>query len=239
MMVMSSDQIFEQIKRGDRLSDKVARALTASITSGAMAVGDKLPSERQLCEQFGVSRPVIREAVRDLVANGLLVDHPRRGYVVGEIAASSVGRSLVLFVRGRRGDYPHLLEVRSVLEVAAAGHAAEDPTDEQIEALRLAHERMTSDLGAEDAAIQDVAFHRAIAEATGNDYYVVLIDALRDVLLAAQQPTLADPRIMKTARAAHRKIFEAIRDRDPQAARDAMQAHLDLAGRQVMKLLAP
>jgi GntR family transcriptional repressor for pyruvate dehydrogenase complex len=235
---MSSDQQFEQIKRSDRLSDKVAQALTDSITSGAMAVGDKLPSERVLCEQFGVSRPVVREAVRDLVAKGLLADHPHRGHVVGEIGAGSVSRSLVLLVRGRRVDYSHLLDVRSVLEVAAAGRAAENPSDEQIEALRAANERMTPDLGAEDAALQDVAFHRAIAEATGNDYYVILIDALRDVLLAAQQPTLADPKIMKTVRAAHRKIFEAIRDRDPAAARAAMQAHLDLAGRQVMKLLA-
>jgi GntR family transcriptional regulator, transcriptional repressor for pyruvate dehydrogenase complex len=238
MMVMPSDQQFEQIQRGDRLSDKVAKALTDSIDTGALAVGDKLPSERRLCEQFGVSRPVVREAVRDLVAKGLLADHPHRGHVVAEIRASSVSRSLVLFVRGRRVDYSQLLDVRTVLEVAAAGHAAENPTDAQIEAVRLAHERMTPDLGPEAAALHDVAFHRAIAEATGNDYYVILIDALRDVLLVAQQPTLADPKIMKTVRAAHRRIFEAIRARDPEAARAAMQAHLDLAARQVMKLLA-
>ncbi len=235
---MSSDQRFEQIKRSERLSDKVAQALTDSIVSGRMATGEKLPSERLLCEQFGVSRPVVREAVRDLVAKGLLADHPRRGHVVGELGASSVSRSLVLFVGGRRVDYSQLLEVRTVLEVAAAGRAAERPTDEQLEAVRLAEEAMTPDLSAADAARADVAFHRAVAEATGNAYYVILIDALREVLLVAQQPTLADPKIVRTARAAHRRIFVAICDRDPEGARSAMQAHLDLAGRQVIELLA-
>ena len=82
---MAEDQTagaFEPIERGSRLSDKVARALIDSIVSGRIKLGEKLPSERQLCEQFGVSRPVVREAVRSLIAKGLLADKPRHGHVV-------------------------------------------------------------------------------------------------------------------------------------------------------------
>src|SRR5436305_7140009 len=98
---MSSDQMpassapaFQQIPREPRLSDKVAEALTESILSNRIAVGEKLPSERALCEQFGVSRPVVREAVRSLIAKRLLADHPRRGHVVTRLEPDSVRESL-------------------------------------------------------------------------------------------------------------------------------------------------
>ncbi|MEA2156554.1 MAG: GntR family transcriptional regulator, transcriptional repressor for pyruvate dehydrogenase complex [Solirubrobacteraceae bacterium] len=235
---MPSDHpAFEEIARAERLSDKVAHALTESILAGRLTVGDKLPSERELSEQFAVSRPVVREAVRGLKARGLLVDHPRRGHVVAAVDADVVSRSLTLYVRGRRVDYAPLLEVRAVLEVSAAGIAAERATDEQLETLAAAEAKLTPGLGADAAAVADVEFHRAIAATTANEYFVLLIDSLREVLLDAQRPTLADPKIVGTARRAHRRILGAIRAHDAQAAREAMQAHLDLAGRQVAALV--
>lgn len=238
---MSSDQAaptFAQIPRERRLSDKVADALTQSILDGQLHVGDKLPSERELCEQFGVSRPVVREAVRSLIAKGLLADHPRRGHVVAALEPEAVSESLMLFVRGRELDYGKLLEIRAVLEVEAAGLAAERATDEQVAALDAACARLIDGMQARDAAEVDVAFHKAIADATGNEYFPLLIDSLREVLIDAQLPTLADPKIVGTARRAHRKILKAIAAHEPDAARDAMRAHLDLAGRQMRALLA-
>jgi GntR family transcriptional repressor for pyruvate dehydrogenase complex len=235
---MSSDQpMFAEVARAERLSDKVAHELTELIMSGRLRVGDKLPSERELSERFGVSRPVIREAVGGLKARGLLADHPRRGHVVAAVDADAVSQSLTLYVRGRRVDYASLLQVRTVLEVSAAAIAAEQATDLQIEALAAAEAKLTPELGAEAAALADVEFHRTIAELTGNDYFVLLIDSLRDVLLDAQRPTLADPKIVATARRAHRRILRAIQARDPAAAGAAMQAHLDLAGSQMADLL--
>jgi GntR family transcriptional repressor for pyruvate dehydrogenase complex len=235
---MPPDQpLFEEIARTERLSDKVAHELTESILAGRLVVGDKLPSERELSEQFGVSRPVVREAVRGLKARGLLVDHPRRGHVVAAVDAGAVSQSLTLYVRGRRVDYAPLLEVRAVLEVSAAGIAAERASDAEIEMLAAAEAGLTPDLDADAAAVADVEFHRAIAVTTANEYFVLLLDALRDVLLDAQRPTLADPKIVATARRAHHKILLAIQAHDAQAAREAMQAHLDLAGRQMAELL--
>ncbi|MBJ7329901.1 MAG: FadR family transcriptional regulator [Solirubrobacteraceae bacterium] len=241
---MSSDQTagsppaFAQIARAERLSDKVASALTESILDGTMRVGDKLPPERELCEQFGVSRPVVREAVRSLIAKGLLADHPRRGHVVAALEPGAVTESLMLYVRGHELDYAHLLEIRAVLEVEAAGYAAERATDTQVEALRAAFAGLADGMEPREAAEVDVGFHRAIAEATGNAFFVILIDALREPLIDAQLPTLADPKIVKTARRAHKKILTAIADHDAAAARDAMRAHLDLAERQMREKLS-
>ncbi|HEX4363084.1 MAG TPA: FCD domain-containing protein [Solirubrobacteraceae bacterium] len=237
VLIASDPPLFAEVARADRLSDKVAHELTESILAGRLRVGDKLPSERELSEQFGVSRPVVREAVGGLKARGLLIDHPRRGHVVAAVDADAVSQSLTLYVRGRRVDYAPLLEVRAVLEVSAAGIAAERATPEQVDALTAAEAKLTPGLDADAAALADVEFHRAIAATTGNDYFVLLIDSLRDVLLDAQRPTLADPKIVATARRAHRKILRAIQARDGAAARRAMQAHLDLAGTQMEQLL--
>jgi GntR family transcriptional repressor for pyruvate dehydrogenase complex len=229
---------FAQIPRERRLSDKVADALTESILSNRLAVGERLPSERALCEQFGVSRPVVREAVRSLIAKRLLADHPRRGHVVTRVESESVSESLTLFVRGRRLDYAQISEIRSVLEVETAGLAAERASDEQIAALRVARDGIVPGLSADEAAVIDIEFHRTIAQATGNEFFVLFIDSLREVLLEVQRPTLSDPKIVKTVRSAHRKIFEAIAAHDADAAREAMRAHLARAERQMRALVS-
>jgi GntR family transcriptional repressor for pyruvate dehydrogenase complex len=127
---------FEPVARGVRLADQVAGALIDSIVSGRLKDGDKLPPERELCEQFGVSRPVVREAVRSLIAKGLLADNPRRGHVVSALGRDMVTESLTLYLRGQQLDYGKLMEVRSVIEVENAGRAAERASPEQLEQLR-------------------------------------------------------------------------------------------------------
>jgi GntR family transcriptional repressor for pyruvate dehydrogenase complex len=242
---MSSDQtgggagtlVVGQIARGPRLSDQVADALTELILSGRLQVGDRLPSERELCEQFGVSRPVVREAVRSLIAKRLLADHPRRGHVVARVESASVSESLLLFVRGRPLDYSQISEIRRVLEVETAGLAAERASAEQVEALGAAAARMTVGLPADEAALIDIEFHRLIAQMTGNEYFVMFLDSLREVLRQVQRPTLADPKIVKGVRAAHRRIFLAIQAHDPDAARAAMRTHLATAERQMRALV--
>src|ERR1700747_806562 len=137
---------FAPIVRSERLADRVAAALIDSIVSGRLAPGEKLPTERDLCEQFGVSRPVVREAVRSLIAKGLLEDSPRRGHVISALGRDTVTESLTLYLRGRRLDYSKLMEVRAVIEVENAGRAAERASAEEIEALRLAAAALTPGL---------------------------------------------------------------------------------------------
>ena len=214
---------FEPVSRSERLSDKVANALAESILSGSIAIGERLPSERELCVRFEVSRPVIREAVRSLIAKGLLVDHPRRGHVVSSFGREEVTESLTFYLRGRRLDYEKLMEVRTLVEIENAGLAAERASADQIDALREAAPLLAPNPDPAVTALADVEFHRAIATATGNEFLEVLLDSIREALITVQLPTLADPKIVASARRAHERIAKQIAARDAAGARDAMR----------------
>jgi GntR family transcriptional repressor for pyruvate dehydrogenase complex len=228
---------FVPIERSLRLADRVAGALTDSIVSGRLEPGDKLPSERELCERFAVSRPVIREAVRSLIAKGLLEDNPRRGHIVSALGRENVTESLTLYLRGQRLDYGKLMEVRAVIEVENAGLAAERASADQVAALRALAARLQPRLSAEAAALVDVEFHRAIATATGNELFEVLLDSIREVLITVQLPTLADPKIVRSAIRAHGRILTQIELGDGEGARAAMRAHLAEAQRGMREVL--
>jgi GntR family transcriptional repressor for pyruvate dehydrogenase complex len=239
---MGTDQLaggthgFAPIPRSERLADRVAGALTESIVSGRLEPGAKLPTERELCEQFGVSRPVVREAVRSLIAKGLLDDSPRRGHVVSALGRDAVTESLTLYLRGRQLDYTKLMEVRAVIEVENAGRAAERATPGDLEALRFAAAALSKGLDAEQAAVADVGFHRAIATATGNEFFGILLDSIREVLITAQLPTLAEPKIVAGAIRHHERILGEIAKGDRDGARAAMRKHLEDAERGMRKV---
>jgi GntR family transcriptional repressor for pyruvate dehydrogenase complex len=228
---------FEPVVRSIRLADKVASAVTDSIVSGRLEPGDRLPSERELCEQFGVSRPVVREAVRSLIAKGLLADNPRRGHVVSALGRDTVTESLTLYLRGQRLDYGKLMEARIVVEVENAGLAAQRATPEQVQALRDAAGRLQVGLSAEQAALADTGFHRTIATATGNEFFEILLDSIREALITVQLPTLSDPKIVRGARRMHDRIVAQIAAGDREGARKAMRLHLAEAERGMRSLL--
>jgi GntR family transcriptional repressor for pyruvate dehydrogenase complex len=229
---------FAPIQRGQRLADQVAGALTDSIVSGRLGLGDRLPPERELCDQFGVSRPVVREAVRSLIAKGLLAENPRRGHVVSALGRDTLTESLTLYLRGRRLDYGKLMEVRVLVEVENAGLAADRATPDQVDGLRAAAARLRPGQDPEAAALADVEFHRAIATATDNEFFELLLDSIRDALITVQLPTLADPKIVRRARRAHDLIIARIAAADPPGAREAMRLHLAEAQRGMLALLA-
>src|SRR5438094_2016592 len=102
---VSEGTLFEQVRREPRLSDKVAEMMLDTILSRRLAAGDRLPSERELGEQFGVSRTVIRGAVRALVAKGVIEVRSGSGLRVAAVDASNVRESLSLFLRGGALDY--------------------------------------------------------------------------------------------------------------------------------------
>jgi GntR family transcriptional repressor for pyruvate dehydrogenase complex len=221
-----SKAAFEPVGRSVRLVDKVVDALTTSIVSGQLGTGDRLPSERELCEQFGVSRPVVREAIGSLSAKGLLESSPNRGHVVTALGRQSVTDSLTLYLRGQRLEYDQLMEVRTLIEVENAGLAARRATGEQLERLRTAAAEMDAGGTAEELALADTEFHRAIATATGNEFLGVMLDSIREVLLLAQLPTLADEKIRAMVRRGHARIVKAIAGGEESTARDAMRVHL-------------
>src|SRR5687768_18134604 len=119
-----SPALFGQVTREPRLSDKVADMMLETILSRRLEVGDRLPSERELGEQFGVSRTVVREAVRALVAKGVIEVRSGSGLRVAAVDAAAVTESMSLYMRGGTLDFEKVHEVRALLEVHIAGIAA-------------------------------------------------------------------------------------------------------------------
>jgi GntR family transcriptional regulator, transcriptional repressor for pyruvate dehydrogenase complex len=220
--------MFGNVTREARLPDQVAGMMLEAILSRRLEPGARLPSERELGEQFGVSRTVIREAVRALTAKGLLEVRSGSGLRVAAVDAAAVSEALSLYLLGSTIDYSDVHEIRTALEVQMAAAAAERRTGEDIEPLVEAAERMESSADDVDVAARyDVEFHRAIGRATHNQLYVVLLDAVGTSLLQVRRQNLAIPRASRQTLSDHRRILDAIVAGDADAARQAMQDHLE------------
>ena len=227
-MTEMSKAMFPRVSREPRLSDKVAELLLETIHARGLEPGSRLPSERELGEQFGVSRTVIREAVRALAARGIIDVRTGSGLRVSAVDASTVSESMGLYLRSRDSlDYPKVHEVRAMLEIQTAGLTAERATDEDIVELTEICDRMEAELDdVEAASLHDVEFHRAIARATHNELYLVLLDSLGQALIEIRRENIAagsGPDALDS----HRAILQAIAARDPEQARAEMLSHLE------------
>lgn len=224
----TSGELFGSVHREQTLSDQVARSITEAVISGRFAAGERLPSERELAERFGVSRTVIREAIRSLVAHGLVESRSGSGVRVATAGPDAVNRSMSLFLRGNSGiDYAKVHEVRSALEIEMAGSAAQHATEDDLGQLRDLLQRMP---GAHDepeqAAQLDIDFHRAIAAATHNGLFVVMLGSIDDVLLEVRRSAFEVPGMLDYATKAHGEILQCLERRDGDGARREMLAHL-------------
>jgi GntR family transcriptional repressor for pyruvate dehydrogenase complex len=211
-----------------KLSDLAVERLVQLLMSSDMKPGDALPSEAELARAFGVSKPVVREAMHRLVSMGVL--NIRQGKPANVRAINS--DPLALFFRFAMRASPRGLreavELRRMLETEIAGQAARHITDEQLAELKTVIDEMrASSDDAERWVAADLRFHQLLARASGNSLVLFLIEALKATMeetiriMHAQRP-LRDQRA--TLRR-HVAIHEAVVARDPQAARAAMDAH--------------
>jgi GntR family transcriptional repressor for pyruvate dehydrogenase complex len=223
-----SDPLFAQVERQPRLSDKVAQMMLDTILSRRLAAGDRLPSERELGDQFGVSRTVIREAVRALVAKGVIEVRSGSGLRVAAVDASTVHESMSLFLRGGTLDYEKVHEVRKMLEVHIAGLAAERASEDDLRRLTEACESMEQAVAdVDEAALRDLEFHRVIARATHNELYLVLMDSIGQSLISVRRENLGAGNSAQQTLRMHRDILERIAAHDVDGSRRAMSVHLD------------
>jgi GntR family transcriptional regulator, transcriptional repressor for pyruvate dehydrogenase complex len=222
-----ADGIFTEVPRAPTLSDSVASSIAEAIMSGRLKPGEELHSERDLAEQFRVSRTVIREAIRSLAAQGLVESRSGRRVQVASAGPDGVNRSMSLFLRSNTAiDYAKVHEVRSALEVRMAAAAAERASDEDLRALRTLLKQLEATDDAERAAKLDVEFHLAIATATGNELFGVVLGSIGEVLLEARRAAFATPGMLDYAVRAHEGILDSLERRDPGAASEAMRVHL-------------
>jgi len=214
----------------ERLSDRLAARLGQQIERGELAPGERLPTEQALAQAHGVSRTVVREAVHQLKSRGLLRSRQGLGVFV---AASPPHRPLVFDtgVLGSMEAVVQIREVRRALEGEIAALAAERATRTQVAALRAALKEIDRTVaGGGDGVAEDMAFHRTLAQATGNPQFSRLMEFLEQYLHDAMRVTRANEArradFMESVRAEHRAIVEAIAARDPKAARQRALQHM-------------
>lgn len=228
------DNLFDFSLQRDTLYEQIAERIVELIVSAALHPGDKLPGERELAEQLGVSRPVIRDATRILSVRGLVEVRPGSGTYIQELDPRQATAPIELYLRLRRAHntFNQIYEIRHTLEVEIAGLAAERATEEDLAALEAAIDGMAAN--SEDSQLfthYDLAFHSALGNATHNDLYNVLLTPITDLLLDYRLAAFYyDPEeTIHTGLTGHREILDAVRSRDPRGARQAMLHHLKKA----------
>jgi GntR family transcriptional repressor for pyruvate dehydrogenase complex len=222
----------ESLRLGPSLSDQVTEKLRAQILGGIYEVGQTLPSEQEICNVFGVSRSVVREAISRLKADRLLLTHQGRGTVVAAIVSQrgfQIHNEDAKKVEGTR----HILELRIGLEVEAAGLAAINRQDNDLAAMKAALIGMktaTVEKAIDRLVAEDLRFHRAISVASANPHFVRFFDFLEPHLnYAITQTRLRSskhPQRLDDAQHEHEMIYISIDQRDPEAARSAARVHV-------------
>ena len=230
-----SSHPFQSVPRAPSLSDKVAEQLTEAIVSKQIRAGERLPSERDLGDQFKVSRTVVREAVRSLAARGLVRVTSGRGVEVNEFGSGDVAASMRLLVRGHPGlDYSKVHEVRAAVEVQVAGLAARRARPQDVERLRRIcddHQRSLERADLAGAGEHDFQFHRELTRTADNELLLAMLDSIAEVLREVRYQSMSAPHVGEDGLRAHLRILRCISAGKSQAAREAMADHLAEAER--------
>lgn len=223
-------------RRREKLGDQLYGQILERIVSGALQEGDKLPSEHQICLSFQVSRPTVREALMRLHADGLVTTRQGSGTFVQKRPSGHLTRlANISDIAGMLRS----LEVRSALEGQAASLAAQRRTTDQMAAIAKALTALKAAFaGSDSPAHADFAFHRAVADASGNVLFADLLDMLHQPIEHAMTVALGITRTGSSDRARrvveeHESIAEAIERGDAEAAGLAMRYHLHRARQRV------
>lgn len=226
--------VLDQLPREELRYQQVVRRMRDAIAQGRLAVGDSMPSERELCEQLGVSRTIVREALRILAAQGILTVHQGRRAVVAADLTTAYLRPMRQFIESAgRETLADVLDARLILEVACAERAALDAgapdlaaMTEALDALRVAR------VGTPEADTAHTAFHRAVATASHNQLLARMVESLisshlaNDPLRASPAEQALETTLLPIGYIAHAKIFRPISEHRAAAARRAMHEHL-------------
>lgn len=217
------------LERPGSLVERVCQQLAEIIRGGNADEERWLPGERSLAEKLGVSRTVVREATKRLEQQGMLEIQHGTGIKVVDRLHRPLNDSLSLLIPDVAERLQQLNETRLSIEPDAAAFAAQRATKEQIRTLRRVHTQLEKASDNPSAIEADIAFHHAIADASGNLIYRLILDSLAEIGVASRLRTIG--RIGKHASIEHHaQVLDAIEARNPDAARQAMRRHIVAAG---------
>ncbi|KAA0944926.1 MULTISPECIES: FCD domain-containing protein [unclassified Pseudomonas] len=227
---------FDQVRQR-RLSDDIVEQLEGMILEGTLKSGERLPAERALAEQFGVSRPSLREAIQKLSAKGLLVSRQGGGNYVVETLGSTFSDPLLCLLENNPEAQRDLLEFRQTLEASCAYYAAQRATEVDRERLTAAFETLqdcytrVDEVSRAEEGAADARFHLAIAEASHNAVLLHTIRGLFDLLkrnvvtnIGGMYQQRTETRDMLISQ--HRDLYLAIIEGRAEQAREVSTRHL-------------
>lgn len=218
------------LKRPPTLSDEIARSISDAIRNKEYQPGERLPNENTLCEMYGVSRPVLREAISMLKYEGLLIPQQGRGVFVSD-------KGHIPSLRLEAPDFKdkqqviQILELLLAVEVYYTGLAAKHRTKEQLQAIKDALEKLTVAISnGKVGSEEDLGFHREIVSAANNPYFEAIALFLEENMRHAIRTARKHSSQFKTFDMAvieeHKAIYNAIEEQDVKKARKAAEAHL-------------
>jgi GntR family transcriptional repressor for pyruvate dehydrogenase complex len=211
-------------------AELVVTRIRALIEAGEVRAGDRLPPERDLAQQLGVSRPSVRSGLKSLAAMGVVQIRQGAGtFITG--GPPVLGSEPLSFLAALHGfTRSQMFEARLVLEVAVAGLAAERAAPEKVMAISDETTEMFATLDAPSTFLEhDIRFHQAVAAASGNPILASLVEMVSKLFYELRRESIRVATDKKEAAEEHRVIYQAIRARDPERARQAMANHLHRA----------
>jgi len=215
-----------RVKRS-ALSSQVVDTIGGWILTGTVHSGQTLSSEQALSEQFGVSKTVVREAMKILAAKGLVTVRQGIGTTVNPREEWQSYDPFILLHSGQGTSFDDLIQLRQIIEPEVAAMACERGRDQALldqlgELVRKGGEVTT----VEDHVRYDLEFHQALAAATGNQLLVIMMNSIGQFLRASRQALFRVPGAVQRSSDFHQEIYQAIERDDPAASRDAMRRHL-------------
>lgn len=233
----------ENVRR--KLYEYVVDDLGLQIIKGNYLPGDTLPNEDALCKEFGVSRGVLREAMKVLIQKGLIESRPKTGTLIRPRNCWNLFDPDVLIWKSQTGNklefLQNIMEVRRIIEAEATKLAAERASAEDIERIRSVHHEMANTIthgtrySDEDFILIDLKFHMTILEACGNELIVQIGHTMRQALVTARQSDRHDIEAQRAVLPSHLMILNAIVTHDPVKAYRSAQEHIEYVWRDMQK----
>jgi GntR family transcriptional repressor for pyruvate dehydrogenase complex len=228
-----------------RIYEEIVEQIKQLMAGGKLKPGDKLLSERELAEQLQVSRASVREAIRALEMMGFMEIRPGDGTFIRNTNADDIIMPLAMFLAVEKSSLLEMFEIRRIFETSTAGLAAERASEEEVLQIKTSLEKMKESFNAKDSEKgeeYDAAFHYGIAEATHNGLLIRLFRTIseefsRAISVARRQLYLGEENPQKILDQ-HFRIYEAIKNHNPELASQCMLEHLTYAERELNKKLA-
>ncbi len=234
---MHGDSTLLKAVKKTRVSEEIVEQIYALVRSGDLSPGDRLPPERELALQLGVSRPSVREAMRLMDTKGLVVVRPGAGTFITEDDADTIARSFSSLLADDTGAARDVFEMRLLLEPHVVSLAAERAGESDIRRMSEILDAQESEITAGRTGVEfDMEFHSTIAAAAKNAALVAVMHAISDILSESREDSMLSSDRSRLSLQSHRQILEAIKQRAPQRAEESMRSHIADIDREVHDL---